>query len=84
MLQKYMSLLEDNPLESFKRGLKIGFFFGFSVFIILMSIGSNLFASDHVMASLGFTPELINVVVSIYLPVWCGWVGGNSFFFVSN
>ena len=49
MLEKYASFLENDPAESMKKGAKIGIFFGLSISFIVLAIGSQLFAGDHII-----------------------------------
>ncbi len=65
------------------RGAKIGLFFGFSLFLIEATIGSTLLAADHILATIK-NSEPIEIMVSLVVPTWCGWIAGNSFFFAAH
>jgi hypothetical protein len=83
MLEKYVSFLENDPVESLKKGAKVGVFFGLSISLIVLAIGSQLFAGDHIIPRIG-TAKVIDLTVVITVSMWCGWVAGNSFFFASH
>jgi ABC-type multidrug transport system fused ATPase/permease subunit len=83
LLEKYKSLLFTSPVKSLIQGLKIGCFFGLSIFVIEMSIGTSMYAADHIL------PQLSNVkfddyLVALVVPLWSGWIAGNSFFFIAK
>lgn len=63
--------------------MKIGFFFGLSIFIIQAAIGSAMFSNDHILAYLG-NQTTIGITVALTVPMWCGWVAGNNFFFIAH
>lgn len=83
MRDKYVSKLDNDPLASLSRGAKIGFFFGLSLFIILMAIGSALYVDNYIIMNLSLQTAL-NIVIAITVPMWCGWVAGNNFYFISK
>lgn len=83
LLKKYKNLIFEEDLSIFKSGAKIGAFYGLSVFMIIISIGFILFPTSHIVANKKEVDN-VNVMVAIVVPLWCGWVAGCSFFFVSG
>ena len=66
-----------------KSGAKIGVFYGLSIFLIILAIALMLYPSAHIVKDMDESDQL-NAVVSVVVPLWCGWVAGCSFFFVSG
>lgn len=51
--------------------------------IILVTIGSAMYANDNIIAHL-YVEDQIKIIVALMVPMWCGWVAGNSFFFITH
>jgi hypothetical protein len=83
LLKKYKNLIFEGDLSIFKSGAKIGAFYGLSVFMIFISIGFILFPTSHIVADKK-EEDNANIFVAVVVPIWCGWVAGCSFFFVSG
>lgn len=66
-----------------KNGAKIGLSYGSSIFLIILSIALMLYPAAHIVKNMDESDQL-NAVVSVVVPLWCGWVAGCSFFFVSG
>lgn len=51
--------------------------------MIIISIGFMLFPTSHIVADYK-EADNVNVLVAVVVPLWCGWVAGCNFFFVSG
>ena len=57
--------------------------FGSSSMILIVSVGTLIYAGARILA-VQSTPDSLAFVVTFTLPIWCGWLAGNSFFFAAN
>ena len=83
LITKIKASLEENRSNMLVRGAKIGCFFGFSLFLIQATIGAALFVTDNILAYMQNT-SAVNMMISLIVPTWCGWIAGNSFFFAAH
>ena len=83
ILRKYKDLIFEGDLSILKSGAKIGAFYGISVFMITIAIGLLLYPAAHAIIDNNVAGD-IEIVVAIVVPLWCGWVAGCNFFFVSG
>lgn len=83
LLKRYKKILTVPQSDMLKRGAKIGFFFGLSMLLIQMTIGTAMYLEDVVLAKIPYKPT-IEIVVSMVVPMWCGWISGNNFFFIAH
>lgn len=51
--------------------------------VFAISVGSLLYAAANILANSTHI-ESIEFVVVFTVPVWCGWVAGNNFFYASH
>ena len=83
LLKKYTKVLTVPQIDMLKRGAKIGCFFGLSMLLIQSTIGTAMYLEDVVLAKIPFK-STIEIVVSMVVPMWCGWISGNNFFFIAH
>jgi hypothetical protein len=57
--------------------------FGSSTLIFLLSVSSLLYSAANVLAHSDNIRPLEFIILTT-LPVWSGWIAGNSFFFASH
>jgi hypothetical protein len=76
-------MIHKDPMESLKRGAKIGLIFGTSLFLFMFGVGTTIFVEDHIFAKIG-PQQTIEVMIGVTVPLWCGWIAGNNFFFAPH
>jgi hypothetical protein len=53
LLQKYVNMINSDPMESFKKGAKIGLIFGTSIFVFTVGVGTTIYSEDNIFARIG-------------------------------
>lgn len=51
--------------------------------ILIVSVGTLVYAGACILA-VQSNIESLGFVITFSLPIWCGWLAGNSFFFAAN
>lgn len=83
LLAKYGEKLFQSTSDMMKRGAQIGFFFGFSFFILFTALGVSTYGAAHIVAN---DPgiDYKGVAIAMVTCVWCGWLTGNNFMFIAR
>lgn len=82
-MNKYAEKLIQPTGAMIKRGAKIGFFFGFSLFILFTALGVSLYGAAHIIAN-DANIDFKGVAIAMVTCVWCGWMTGNNFMFIAR
>lgn len=83
MVDKYKQKLFQPVKSMMKRGIKIGFFFGFSFFTLFAAIGISWYTAANIVANdQGLDKQ--NAIVCLVTCIWCGWLAWNNFMFITH
>ena len=83
LIKKYESKLTEPLWDTLKLGAKIGLTFGSSTMVFTISVATLLYTAANILAN-STDINSIEFIIVFTVPVWCGWVAGNNFFYASH